>query len=110
LTCRNTEVKNQTVSFKRKNSTDEEEGEEEINLNDMTDNNGSTNEDLVNINGEIIQISEELSIEKFDSTLQKKKTKVYRTAVLANNTGAVLLVLWENLANNVTYFFIRKHI
>lgn len=110
MTCRNTEVKNQTVSFKRKNSTDEEEGEEEINLNDMTDNNGSTNEDLVNINGEIIQISEELSIEKFDSTLQKKKTKVYRTAVLANNTGAVLLVLWENLANNVTYFFIRKHI
>jgi len=103
LTCRNTEVKNQTVSFKRKNSTEEEEGEEEINLNDMTDNNGSTNEDLVNINGEIIQISEELSIEKFDSTLQKKKTKVYRTAVLANNTGAVLLVLWENLANNVTY-------
>lgn len=110
MTCRNTEVKNQTVSFKRKNSTDEEEGEEEINLNDMTDNNGSTNEDLVNINGEIIQISEELSIEKFDSTLQKKKTKVYRTAVLANNTGAILLVLWENLANNVTYFFIRKHI
>lgn len=103
MTCRNTEVKNQTVSFKRKNSTDEEEGEEEINLNDMTDNNGSTNEDLVNINGEIIQISEELSIEKFDSTLQKKKTKVYRTAVLANNTGAVLLVLWENLANNVTF-------
>ena len=103
MTCRNTEVKNQTVSFKRKNSTDEEEGEEEINLNDMTDNNGSTNEDLVNINGEIIQISEELSIEKFDSTLQKKKTKVYRTAVLANNNGAVLLVLWENLANNVTF-------
>ena len=110
MTCRNTEVKNQTVSFKRKNSTDEEEGEEEINLNDMTDNNGSTNEDLVNISGEIIQISEELSIEKFDSTLQKKKTKIYRTAVLANNTGAVLLVLWENLANNVTYFFIRKPI
>ncbi len=67
----------------------------------MNNTNTSSNEDLVNVSGQIIKINPEIHIKKYDNVLQKIVDKRYRTIVLANQTGAIIVMLWENMSNIV---------
>ncbi|CAF4195397.1 unnamed protein product, partial [Rotaria sordida] len=97
LACRTSEVKAKNVTFERRKSIDEKK----VNLGAVSDTGSSSNEDTITISGRIIKLKESISIKKFDNSLQKKVEKKYRTGVLANSTGAVIIMLWENMANEI---------
>jgi hypothetical protein len=91
-------VKDRTVTFKRRNSADEERTD----FNAITNSNSSCNEDMVTLSGQIIKIDPEVHITKYDNVLQQKIEKHYRTAILANGTGAVIVMIWEKMSDNVS--------
>lgn len=64
--------------------------------------NGSTSDDTINITGRVVKLNPLLTIMKYDNVSQRKVQKSYRTAVIADQTGAVLVILWEEIAKNVS--------
>ena len=64
--------------------------------------NGSTSDDTINITGRVVKLNPLSTIMKYDNVSQRKVQKSYRTAVIADQTGAVLVILWEEIAKNVS--------
>ena len=40
---------------------------------------------------------------KYDNGLQQKVEEFYRIGVIANSTGAVIVIFWQELSNAVSY-------
>ncbi|CAF1362844.1 unnamed protein product [Adineta steineri] len=111
LTCRTTEIKPKAVIFERRKSSNETTDLNAIVNNDV---DGILNDDTVTITGRIFKLHNQTIIKKFDSTKQSKIDKVCRGGVIANETGALIIMLWENLAkeivenDNITLKHMRK--
>ena len=93
LTCRTSEIKDRQVSF------DRQEVITNIDIGSVV--NGSTSDDMITITGRVVDLNRLATMMKYDNTTQQKVEKVFRTAVLGDRTGAVLVMLWEDLAKNV---------
>ncbi len=98
MTCRTSEVKDKNVIFQRRNSADGERTD----FNAITNSNSSCNEDTVTLSVQIIKIDPEVHIKKYDNVLQQKIDKHYRTAIIANATGAVIVMMWKKMSDNVS--------
>jgi ssDNA-binding replication factor A large subunit len=94
LTCRTSEIKNRQVSF------DLQEVTNNMDIGNVL--NGSTSEDTINITGRVVKLNPIATIMKYDNLSQQKVAKSYRTAVIGDLTGAVLVSLWEDIAKNVS--------
>jgi uncharacterized YccA/Bax inhibitor family protein len=97
LTCRTSELKNRQVSF------DLQEVTNNMDIGNVL--NGSTSDDTINITGRVVKLNLIATIMKYDNVSQQKVAKCYRTAVIGDLTGAVLVILWEDIAKNVSEDF-----
>ena len=94
LTCRTSEIKNRQVPFDRQEVT------KNMDIGNVL--NGSTTDDTINITGRVLKLNPIATMMKYDNVSQKKTEKAYRTAVIGDQTGAVLVILWEDIATNVS--------
>ena len=85
LTCWTSVIKSRQVPFDLQEVT-----------NNMDIGNvliSSTSDNTINITGQVV---------KSDNVSQQKVKKCFRTAVIGDQTGAVLVMLWEEIAQNVS--------
>ena len=97
LTCRTSELKNRQVSF------DLQEVTNNMNIGNLL--NSSTSDETINFTGRVVKLNPITTIMKYDNVSQQKVAKSYRTAVIGDLTGAVLVILWEDIAKNVSENF-----
>ena len=94
LTCRTSEIKNRQVPF------DLQEVTNNMDIGNVL--NGSTTDDTINITGRVVKLNPIATMMKYDNATQHKVEKSFRTAVIADQTGAVLVILWEEIAKSVS--------
>ena len=94
LTCRISEIKNRQVSFDRQEVTNNMDIENVL--------NGSTSDDTIDITGRLVKVNPIATIMKYDHVSQQKVAKSFRTAVIGDQTGAALVILWEEIAKNLS--------
>ena len=99
MTCRTSEVKPRHVTFEPR-----EIAKETIDLSAANDTASSSSDD-VTISGRVVKLGNSTSIMKYDNVTQQKVKKVYRTGVIADSTGAVQVMLWEEIGNEVSFPF-----
>ena len=99
LTCRTSEVKPRHVTFEPR-----EIEKETIDLGSANDT-ASASSDNVTISDRVIKLGNPISIMKYDNVTQQKVKKVYRIGVIADSTGAVQVMLWEEIGNQVSFLF-----
>ena len=64
--------------------------------------NSSTSDDTINITGRVLKLNPIVTMMKYDNVSQKKIEKSCRTGVIGDGTGAVLVMLWEEVAKSVS--------
>ena len=84
LTCRTSEFKNRQVSFDLREVTN--------NMDIGNVLNGSTYDDTINITGRLVKLNPIATIMKYDNVSQQMVAKSFRTAVIGDQTGAVLVI------------------
>lgn len=80
-------------------SFDLQEVTNSVDIGNVLDN--STSDEVVNISGRVVKLHSMESMMKYDNSSQQKVEKCFRTAVIGDETGAVLVMLWEDVAKYV---------
>ncbi|CAF1444005.1 unnamed protein product [Rotaria sordida] len=95
LTCRTSEIKPRQVTFDRREMTDTK-----IDLGSAL-TTAPSSDDTVTISGRVVKLNPITFIMKYDNVTHQKVKKTYRTGVVADLTGAVMVMLWEDIANDI---------
>lgn len=85
-------MKDRKVSFDRK---------EMVSNTNIGDVAHSSSDDSI-ITGRVVKLGPITNMMKYDNASQQKVEKSYRTAVIGDATGAVLAMLWEEIAKSVS--------
>ncbi|CAF1473258.1 unnamed protein product [Adineta ricciae] len=92
LTCRTSEIKARQVTFEPRHTT-----AEPVNIGSAISDGGSYDDTML-ILGRVVKLNPMVSIMKYDNSTQQRVQKVYWSAVVADTSAAVMIVVWEDIA------------